>query len=385
MIISDNQRFVAQTFLGLETVLAKELLSIGAREVTIHNRSVSFAGDKGFLYKSNFALRSCLRILIPITEFNANNEQDYYKSLYNVAWENYLNVSQTFAFQLSTLSPSLNNSHYLKQLAKDALVDRFRKLKNSRPDVSISSPDIEFFIHITAANRCFVSLNASGDPLFKRGYRLQAGTAPLNEVLAAGLLLHAGWKGKEHFFDPFCGSGTIAIEAALIAANIPPQWLRKDFAFKRWKNFEPELWDKIVSSQMGKIRDVERTITAFDIDSRAVEITRQNIAFAGLEDFIHVEQKDFFNTKKEHPPLVIVTNPPYNERMEIDDESFYKKIGSRLKHHYPNTFFWMITSSEIGLKNIGLRPSKKIKVMNGKLPCSFVCYEMFEGKKRKSS
>lgn len=371
----------AKTFFGFESILAEELKSLGAADVSIKNRLVEFYGDKGFMYKANFSLSTALRIIKPIHSFSAKNEFQLYEKFKRFEWEDYLALDQTFLIDATVHSDYFTHSHYTALKVKDALADRFQQKFGKRPNVDKEAPDIRFNLHVSH-DKITLSLDSSGESLHKRGYKIEHGKAPINEVLAAGLLKIAGWDGKGNLLDPMCGSGAILTEAAFIAANIPPQLHRKHFGFENWKDFEPELFEKIKETRMNRIAEFDGKIVGYDLDYNVLEIADKNIVNAGLEDFIDVYRKDFFKTEKNLFPVLIVFNPPYNERILSDNELLYRNIGNTLKNHYPNTFAWFITSDLSAKKYVGLKPSKKVKVFNGKLECDFLRYDIYEGSKK---
>lgn len=371
----------AKTFFGFEDVLANELRSLGAANVEIKNRLVEFYGDQGFLYKANYSLHTALRILKPIISFSAKNEHQLYEKFRKFHWENYLDVGQTFIIDSTVHSDYFTHSHYAALKVKDALVDRFQERLGKRPSVDKESPDIWFNLHISH-DKITLSLDSSGESLHRRGYKLESGKAPINEVLAAGLLKLAGWDGKGNFLDPMCGSGTILTEAALIATNIPPQVYRVKFAFQNWKDYNKELFDKIKETRLNKVREFNGQIVGYDINPTMLKITENNIINAGLEDFIEIKYQDFFKSEKDLFPVLVLFNPPYNERIESDNEVLYKSIGDTLKNNYPNTLAWFITSDLSAKKYVGLKPSKKLKIFNGKLECDFLRYDIYEGSKK---
>ncbi len=379
--IKDSFRIQAKTFFGLEAILSQELKQLGASKIDIKNRAVEFYGDLGFLYKANYSLRTALKIMVPIYHFKAKNEKIFEKELLKFPWEEYLFNSQTFAIDSTVYSEHFNHSQYVMLKMKDAIVDRFRKKFGKRPDVETHNPDIRFHLHISN-DEVTISLDSSGDPLFKRGYRKSHFEAPINEVLAAGLLNLAGWEGKGNFLDPMCGSGTIMIEAAMMALNIPPQLHRKQFGFMNWKNFDSELFIKIKETRLNRIREFQGKIVGYDTSLKALQAAKINIEAADLTDFIEVKEQDFFESKKELFPVLVVFNPPYGERISIEEDEFYKKIGDTLKTNYRNTLAWFITSDIEAFKKVGLRPSRKIKLYNGKLECRFFQYDIYEGSKK---
>ena len=374
---------VAKTFFGFEDILADELRNLGAMHVTKGVRSVQFEGDKGFMYKANLCLRTALKILKPIASFYVRNEKEYYQKLYNFNWQTYLRVDQTFAVTATLQTELFNHSQYVALKAKDAIADAFRNATGRRPNVDVLHPDLEIHIHIQR-NEVIVSLDSSGNSLHQRGYRTATNIAPINEVLAAGILLLSGWQGQCDFLDPMCGSGTFLIEAAMIACNIPANVHRKEFAFERWNDFDEDLFNLIFGSCIKKIREFHHQIIGYDKAPSAVAKAKDNLKNADLSEYIQVFQKDFFATEKEdkQQPLHMVLNPPYNERLQTDVEQLYSSIGNTLKHHYPNTDAWFITSNLEGIKYVGLRPSRKIKLFNGKLESRLLQYKMYEGSKK---
>jgi len=379
-----NFKMIATTLFGLEEVLADELKNLGAQEVEVGVRSISFVGDTGFMYKANLSLRTAIRILKPIRSFSARDEHEMYDKLKKIYWENYIEKNTTFAINAVVNSRNFTtNSHYISLKAKDAIADYFREKYDERPDVDIKHPDLRIHIHIEN-QACSVALDSSGESLHKRGYRDQTNIAPINEVLAAGLILLSGYRGHTHFIDPMCGSGTILIEAAMIAANIPANINRLEFGFEKWADYEAELFDTIHDSLMKKVVNPTHKIIGFDKAPSAVEKAKDNIENANLSDFIKVSQTNFFESQKEwDEPTTVLFNPPYGERIELDDiEEFYKQIGDTLKHHYPDTQAWFITSDMEALKYVGLRTSRKIALKNGDLDCKFVKYEMYPGTKK---
>ncbi|WP_350285227.1 THUMP domain-containing protein [uncultured Croceitalea sp.] len=377
-----NFKMLAKTLYGFEPLLAKELRNLGASSVREGVRNVTFEGDTGFMYKANVSLRTALKVLKPIKSFKVFNEKQLYRHIYEIDWTEYFDANNTFAFDTTMNSEVFNNSLFVSQRAKDAVVDKFRAVERKRPSVNTSNPDVRINIHLFN-NDCTVSLDSSGSSLHQRGYRIATNIAPINEVLAAGLLLQSGWDGRSDFLDPMCGSGTFLVEAAMIACNIPANINRQTYAFQQWKGFDSELFEKIVNSRLNQTRDFHHKIIGFDKAPSAVRKAQENIDNANLSDYITIERKDFFRTEKPVDTMLhMVFNPPYGERLNIDAEEFYAKIGDTLKNGYPGTNAWMITSNLRALKNVGLRPSRKIKTFNGKLESRLVLYEMYEGSKK---
>lgn len=380
--MDENFKMIAKTLYGFEDLLAAELLQLGAMDISKGVRSVSFVGDKGFMYKANLGLRTALKILKPIKTFHVTNEEQLYEQVKRIKWERYLKPSGSLAIYATVHSNQFKHSKFVALKTKDAIVDQFRERHGERPNVDTKFPDIQIHVHIDR-QVCTISLDSSGESLHKRGYRLETNKAPLSEVLAAGLVLLSGYDGQCDFLDPMCGSGTILIEAAMIACNIPPNLMRKEFAFERWQDWDVDLFETVENSLLKKTRDFHFKIIGFDKAPSAIRKAKNNIREAHLEDFISVKHEDFFKTQKaEDNPLHVLFNPPYGERLDVDMESFYAEIGSTLKHGYPGTNAWFITSNLEALKHVGLRPSKKIKVFNGKLESRLVKYEMYAGSRK---
>ena len=380
--MGNNFKMVAKTMFGFEEILAKELRNLGAVNVVEGVRMVSFEGDTGFMYKANLCLRTAIKILKPIHSFYTKDETDLYKKVYAMDWSKYLNPEITFAIDATVNSENFTHSLYVSQKTKDAIVDKFRDTVGKRPNVDIKFPELRINIHIQM-NQCNVSLDTSGRSLHQRGYRTATNIAPINEVLAAGLLLLSGWDGQSHFLDPMCGSGTFLTEAAMIACNIPANLNRKEFAFEKWQDFDSELYEKIVESSLNKTREFHYKITGYDKAPSAVQKAIDNVENANLTEYISVERKNFFESEKfTENHLHVVFNPPYGERLNIKMEEFYGNIGDTLKQNYPGTDAWFITSNLEGLKFVGLRPSRKIKVFNSHLESRLVKYIMYKGSKK---
>ena len=378
----DNFKMVAKTFFGFEEILANELKNLGAQDVEQGTRMVSFKGDKGFMYKANLSLRTALKILKPIYFFKANNEQALYKGVQGVNWSKFINANQTFVIDATVHSDYFNHSEFVSQKCKDAIVDQFRDRTGQRPSVEKARPDLRINIHIDK-DQVSVALDTSGNSLHQRGYRTATNIAPINEVLAAGILLLSGWDGQTDFLDPMCGSGTLLAEAAMIACNIPANINRKEFAFEKWNDWDNDLFDSILESQMKKVREFHHTIKGFDKAPSAVQKARDNIKNANLEEYISISEDNFFETEKSSEgKLHIVFNPPYDERLDIHMEEFYKNIGDTLKKNYPGTNAWFITGNLEALKFVGLKPSRKIKLFNASIEARLVKFEMYEGSKR---
>jgi putative N6-adenine-specific DNA methylase len=378
--MSQNFKMIAKTLFGLEEVLEKELRNLGAMRIKKGVRMVSFEGDLGFLYKANMMLRTAIRILVPIHSFRARNEVDLYDGIYQMNWSKYLGPHDTLAVHGTIASKFFNHSQYVALKTKDAIVDQIRNKTGRRPDVDTKHPDLRISVHINDQT-VDVSLDSSGEPLYKRGYRDKTNIAPINEVLAAGLILLSDWDQRSTFIDPMCGSGTIAIEAAMIAANIAPNINRPEFGFEKWPNYDNALFEAIEDSVLKKMREFEGKIIARDADGYTLQKAKENIKNANLSDFITLEKGDFFRDSQSAQAFLLF-NPPYDERIGVQIEEFYKSIGDTLKQRYAGSTAWMITGNLEALKHVGLRPSRKIKMYNGKLEARFVKYEMYKGTKK---
>tara|TARA_B100000900_G_scaffold56236_1_gene42028 strand:- start:2964 stop:4124 length:1161 start_codon:yes stop_codon:yes gene_type:complete len=379
---TQNKNFymIAKTMFGLEEVLMGELRTLGAQDIKKMNRAVSFKGDIGFLYKANLNLRTALRILKPIKYFQAYNDQELYKKLKEIDWFKIFKLNNTFSTSATTNSDTFSHSKFASLLLKDAIVDKFREKYSKRPNVDIKEADIHINLHI-AKNTCTVSLDSSGISLHKRGYKVNSLEAPINEVLAAGLILLSDWDKKKDFHDPMCGSGTILIEAAMIAQNIPVNIFRKKFSFQNWNDFDSDLWEKIKDVSLNKEITFNGKISGGDISNKAINICKKNINNALMNNTIEAFQSDFFSTKIKEDTFVLF-NPPYGERLQLNNTNFYENTGNTLKHSYEGCNVWLISSDLLEMKFIGLKPTRKIKVMNGKLECSFRKFEIYKGSKK---
>jgi len=383
--MGNNFRMIAKTLFGLEDLLEQELRELGASSIEKGVRSVAFEGDNGFMYKANLCCRTAIKILKPIAHFNVFREEDLYNKINAMAWEEFMDVDGSIAIDATVFSKTFTHSQYVALKTKDAIVDRFRDKFGRRPNVDLEHPTLRVNIHIDR-NICTVSLDSSGQSLHKRGYKLHQTLAPINEVLAAGIIMLSGWKGQCDFLDPMCGSGTFLAEAAMIACNIPPNLNREEFGFETWRDFDPDLYELIEASAMKRIKDFHFKIYGYDLDTVAVKKAKENLKNANLEEFVSIEIKDFFKSEKTNERyLYVVFNPPYDERLSVQNiEEFYGQIGTTLKHGYPGSQAWMITSNMDALKCVGLRPSKKIKLFNGKLESKLVQYELYQGSKKAS-
>lgn len=370
---------IAKTFQGLEEVLAQELIALGANNVEIGRRMVSFTGNKEMMYRANFCLRTAIRILKPIKHFKARNADEVYDIVKSIEWEKYLSNNKTFSVDSVVFSDEFRHSKYVAYKVKDAIVDYFNEKTGKRPNVCLMNADLQLNIHI-AQEKCTLSLDSSGESLHRRGYRQEAMEAPLNEVLAAGMILLTGWKGECDLIDPMCGSGTIPIEAALIAHNIAPGVFRKEYAFEKWADFDKDLFSKIYEDDSAE-REFTHKIYAYDNNRKAIEIATRNVKAAGLSKDIELNLQDFadFQTPKEK--AMIVSNPPYGERISADDLlGLYTMIGERLKNGLKEGDAWILSYRQECFAKIGLKPSVKIPLYNGSLECEFRKYQLFSGK-----
>lgn len=374
----------ATTFHGLEDVLVNELMKLGARDIVPFKRGVSFTGDKGFMYKANLCLRTALKVLVPIYSFTANNEHELYEKMKEYEWEELLNTDDTLAINATVNSDEFNHSLYVSQKTKDAICDRFVDKFDVRPNVDLDRPTVRIYVHIFR-NQVNVSLDSSGDSLFKRGYRVDIDTAPMKEVLAAGMVLLSNWQPHLPLIDGMCGSGTLGIEAALFANNIPPGVFREEFGFMKWHDYDKELWDTIYESTINRIKDDMPNIISSDIDIVPLEMAKRNGAVAKVDDVIQYEHISFFDIMPTKPHGTILLNPPYDERIKMEDtNAFYKQIGDKLKKDFGGWTCWIISSNMEAIKSIGLHPSKKMTLFNASLECKLLKYEMYSGSKKAS-
>jgi len=376
-----NQEFnlIAKTFMGLEPVLAKELAQLGANNVQIGRRMVSFTGDKEMMYRANFALHTAIKILKPINYFKARSADEVYERIKEIDWSQYLDIDHTFTVDAVVFSDDFRHSKFVAYKVKDAIVDQFRERTGKRPNISVANPDLRLHIHI-AEDDCTLCLDSSGESLHRRGYRQESVEAPLNEVLAAGMIMMTGWQGETDFIDPMCGSGTLLIEAALIARNMAPGLFRKEYAFEKWPDFDADLFDEIYNDDSQE-RPFNHHIYGYDIDMKAVNTARINAKAAGLTSDITIEQQDFKDFQQPKDKAILVSNPPYGERISTPDLlGTYRMIGERLKHQFVGGDAWILSYREECFEQIGLKPSIKIPLYNGSLECEFRKYQMFDGK-----
>jgi putative N6-adenine-specific DNA methylase len=376
-------RFIAKTLYGLETVLSEELRNLGAGNVRIANRAVSFEGDMGLLYKVNYCARTALSVLLPIADFHIRSKDDLYKAGTKIEWNRYLDADDTFSIVPVINSPHFGHTGYAGLILKDSIADTFRQQTGRRPSVDTDNPRILINLHISN-DQVTISLDSSVVPLFKRGYRQEQSVAPLNEVLAAGILLLSGWNASSTFTDPMCGSGTFPIEAALMACKIPPGKFRKFFGFQRWRDFDEDLFQKVVLENNGKIQSSPVKIFGSDISEETLQIAKTNVSIAGLTHAISLEVSDFKDLRSEEGGLVFI-NPPYGQRIKPEEiDSLYGMIGTTLKHNFSGSTAWLISSNKESLKHIGLKPKEKHILFNGALECILLKYEMYSGTKKPS-
>jgi putative N6-adenine-specific DNA methylase len=371
-------KFVIKTMHGLEEILAEEITSLGGQNVTILKRSVACEGDLMFMYKANMNLRTALKILVPIYKFKAQNEQELYDQVYAFDWSDYLKVDQTFAIDNTIFSEYFRHSQYAALKTKDAIVDQFRNKLGIRPSVDIKTPDIQFDLH-AYRDEFTVSLDSSGDTLNRRGYREPGHKAPMNEVLAAGMLKLAGWNKDIPLIDPMCGSGTIMFEAAMAGSNMAPQINRQNFAFKNWNNFQPSIWNQVVAEAKSNVRLTKLNIQGGDIDFRAISIVEKSIKRFKLEDSVRVQRISFDKLIPKTSEGMIIVNPPYGERIGDNVNELYKLFGDTLKNNFHGFDAWILSSNMPAFKQLHLRASKKIVLFNGSLECKFQKYEMYQG------
>ena len=370
---------IAKTFKGLEEVLAQELTELGANNVQLGHRMVSFTGDKRMLYRANFCLRTAVRILKPIAHFQAKNADEVYDAVRKVRWDEFIDLNTTFVVDSVVNSEEFRHSKFVAYKVKDAIVDFFRETTGERPTIRITNPDVRLNIHISDTE-CTLSLDSSGESLHDRGYRVRTVEAPINEVLAAGLIKMTGWNGESDFIDPFCGSGTFLVEAALIARNIAPGVFRKEYAFEKWKDFDADMLDEIYNDDSAE-RPFEHMVYGYDLNQSAVDAALANAKSAGVADIVRVERRDFREFTRPESPALMVTNPPYGERLTPPDLlQLYHEVGSRLKHEFVGNDAWIICSRQELFECLGLRHSFKVEVFNGKIDCDFRKFQLFEGR-----
>ncbi len=378
-MMTDKFDMVAKTFLGLEGVLADELRALGAEDVTEGNRVVYFKGDKEMLYRANFACRTAVRVLKPFLTLKSTSADDLYEQLKGFDWEQLMKVDTTFAIDATVYSENFNNSRFVTYRVKDAIADYFNDKYGKRPSIRLDNPEIRLDVHISG-REVTLSLDSSGDPLFKRGWRVAQTDAPINEVLAAGIILLSGWDGKTDLIDPMCGSGTFLIEAALIAANIAPGVYRDHYAFQQWPDYDEELFDKIYNDD-SKEREFTHKIYGSDIEGKAIAIARANVKSAGLNKYIELERRDIRDIAIVPEKGTIISNPPYGERLKMEDiDQFYRDLGTQFKHTFMGYNVWLVCSDKEQSFKIGLKPSVRYALNNGGLDCELLEFVIFDGK-----
>jgi putative N6-adenine-specific DNA methylase len=379
--LSENFDIIAKTFEGLETVLADEITLLGGRDIQILNRAVMFTGDRRLVYKANLWLRSALRVIIPIVKFDVYNQEDLYNRVKAMDWSKLLNPEMTIAVDSTINSSPFNHANFVALKVKDAIVDRMRDDFGKRPNVNTETPDLLINVHIFR-NECTISLDSSGDSLHKRGYRQSQTDAPLNEVLAAGLILMTGWKGEIDFYDPMCGSGTFTTEAFAIAMNEPPG-NSSSFGFMRWIDFDIDLWKEILQEVETLKKNVKVNFYTSDILGKAIAVTKLNMRRPEMRKKVFITQTDFFESTPRSPHGLIMLNPPYGERLvQSDIKETYKQIGNKLKFDYPGFDAWILIASTEAEKSVGLKPKFRKNVLNGAIPCKFNKYELYKGAKK---
>lgn len=381
-----SYEMVAQTLFGLEAVLARELEGLGAQQIVTHNRAVRFTGDRACMYKANLCLRTALRILVPLRSFSARSEHELYRAIRDIPWEDHCTEQDTIAVHCTLNSPHFSHSQYLALKTKDAICDRFRDRTGARPSVDVDLPTLRIFLHVHG-ERCTLSLDSSGNTLHERGYRDQTNLAPINEVLAAGMVLLSGWDRQRPFVDPMCGSGTILIEVAMIALNIPPNHDRAQFGFERWKDFDADLWQRTYDEAMDAVLTSAPPIRGGELSPNVARKAIANIHNAGLEEHIEVINTPFAELEAPKEAGTLIINPPYGERMdqETDINAFYKMIGDTLKKRWAGWTAWVITSNLEAAKHIKLTPKPRIQLYNGALDCRFLRYDLYAGSRRRDS
>lgn len=380
--MTNTRLFLAKSPAGLEEILAGELEQLGATDIQILKRAVSFEGDQKLLYQANYLCRTALRILLPIKQFTIESEKDFYDKVKAMSWENYMDQDQTLAIDSTISDTYFTHSHFVSQRAKDAIADRFRERTGERPSVDLENPDIRINIHMYQ-DTVNVSLDSSGASLHKRGYHTANAEAPLSEVLAAGMIMLTGWKGESNFIDWMCGSGTLLIEAAMIAMNIPAGQFREDYAFMKWKDYSPELWRQVKDEAFDNQRDLEISIIGSDISKRSIQAAEINVRNALMHKDIKLRVSDFRDVKPPEGNGILISNPPYGERIAVEDlDELYKEMGNALKRNFEGYKAWLISSDMHAIKLVGLRPMAKKILFNGPLECRYVGFDLYRGSKK---
>ena len=380
----ENNKYLAKTFAGLENVLAEEIRELGGENIEEVKRGVKFEGNKELLYKTNYLSRTSLRILKNLSEFKVSDEENFYEKVKQIEWTDHLYKNQTFVVVADVFHSNITNSQFIALKAKDAIADHYRAKKLTRPSVNKENPDVYVNIHISH-NVCTVSVDSSGASLHKRGYKIAADKAPLNEVLAAGMIKLSGWKGDIDFYDPMCGSGTIPLEAAMLAMNLPAGYYRDEFSFQRWLDFDEDLWNAVKEKADSELKDIDVTIVASDRSEKAVQIAKKNLFHAKLHKDIELFKSYFDDLKPKSNKGILMFNPPYGMRLsEKDIEKIYNEIGDTLKKNWSGHQAWIITSGTKAIKSIGLHPSKKFNLYNGPIEAQLLCFDIYEGSKKAS-
>jgi len=369
-------KITIKTLFGFEDILAEEVKALEGEKIEKITRGVKCEGNPAFLYRANLSLRTAMKIMVPIHRFHAKNEQELYDRMMEFDWSHFLDVDQTFSIDTVVFSEIFTHSKFVGYKSKDAIVDQFRNKYRRRPSIDTDNPDVQLNVH--CANDFFtVSMDSSGAALNQRGYREDGHRAPMNEVLAAGMLILSGWDKKSPLVDPMCGSGTILVEAAMMAMNMAPNLRRKEFGFRSWPEYSPVLFNNILNEEQSKVRKPQMDLTGIDIDSKAVELARKSLGKIGLRREVKIKTMDFRKFKPVSEKGVIVTNPPYGERIGDDMLEFYKSMGDAFKNNFQGYDAWLISSNKQALKQIGLKDSERIKLYNGKLECDFCRYELY--------
>lgn len=374
--------FIAKTLFGLEEVLAQELQILGASQVKPLNRAVGFAGDKKLLYRANYFLRTALKVLVPLGEAEVRDEKELYRYIRSIKWDSYLGVNDTLAVEVAMNTDVFKHSHFIAQLIKDAIVDQFRDRYGSRPSVDLDHPVLRINAYI-GDKTIKISRDSSGESLHRRGYRFRQGPAPLNEVLAAGLVKLSGWNGKDPLVDFMCGSGTIVVEAALAAANIAPGELRKEYGFQKWKDYDPRLFNEIIKEAQANLKPADVPLYAADIDPETVRLAMRHAQNAGVLKMINFQTCHFADFNPPAPPGLVLINPPYGERIVQQNlNELYAQIGNKFKKDFAGFDAWIISGNAEAVKHVGLRSSRKIQVFNGQLECRFNRYSLYQGSQK---
>jgi putative N6-adenine-specific DNA methylase len=377
-------KLIIRTLHNLEEALVSELEALHCKEIKPLKRAVSCEASIEQMYQCNYLLRTAIKVMIPIVECTIYDAEDLYSEVYRVEWEKIFKINQTFSIDCVAHSDTFTHSQFCALKSKDAIADRFRDLVGKRPFVNPVNPDISIVIHIRQ-NILTILLDSTGDSLHMRGYRQYPVEAPLNEVLAAGMIILSGWDKKSTFLDPMCGSGTLLIEAAQIASNIPPQKESRKYCFMNWGEYDAKLWNKVISDAAARIdKKACPTLLGYDKTMKGVMATKTNAEEAGVLDLINVQRQDFFNADP-MKNIIIITNPPYDKRLKEDDIiAFYKSIGDKFKKSFTDCVAWVIGGHITALKNLGLKTSKKINLLNGDIESGFYKYEMYEGEKKRN-